>query len=125
MEQTKYLEPNISFSFEELAALLRSNTSCTDSTMLSNYSNIDKLTVKSFNIKSLPTTPSNSKAKSNQISKPIFHQRNNRSLNKDIKITPILKTHNKVEVVSQHARKKLPNFKSNISENLLDPIKLK
>lgn len=61
MEQSKYLDPHISFSFDELAGILRNNVSCTDSTRMSNISGFDKITSRGFNIKSLPNTPSNAK----------------------------------------------------------------
>lgn len=46
MEQSKYLEPKMSFSFDNLAAILRVGNSMTDSTHMSNISALDKLSVK-------------------------------------------------------------------------------
>ena len=52
MEQSKYLDPKISYCFDDLAGILRSNVSGTDSARISNISGIDKLSVKNYTLKS-------------------------------------------------------------------------
>ena len=125
MEQNKYLEPNISFSFEDLAVLLRSTVSCTDSTRLSNISNLDKLTIRDFNVKSLPTSPLNSKTKNFIANKTLINDKFKSKLNKDIKIFSTSRNNGKYRGISQNIKKKLTNFKYNYSESLLDPINIK
>lgn len=58
MEQSKYLDPKISFSFDDLAGILRSNNSCTESTRMSNISGIDKLSAKNYTMKSFSNNSS-------------------------------------------------------------------
>jgi len=63
MEQTKYLEPKLSFSFDDLAGLLRSTGNLSDSTRMSCISAADRINVKRKNYKSLPISPKGNKAK--------------------------------------------------------------
>ena len=52
MEQSKYLNPKISFNFDELAGYLRTQVSWTDSAKMSNISGLDKLSNKNYTLKS-------------------------------------------------------------------------
>ena len=47
MEQSKYMNPKLSYSFEELAGILRNRVSSTDTTFMSNISSINSFTKKS------------------------------------------------------------------------------
>lgn len=61
LEQTKYLEPKFSYSFDDLASLLKRNGGASDSTRMSRISAVDRLAPKSRDCRSMPTTPITSK----------------------------------------------------------------
>lgn len=57
MEQTKYLEPKLSYSFDDLTSLLKQSESYIDSSRLSKAQGIDKLNIKSIEVQPLVTSP--------------------------------------------------------------------
>ena len=61
MEQTKYLDPKFSYSFDDLTGLLKSNGDLSDSTRISRISAAERINVKRKNYKSLPISPKRSR----------------------------------------------------------------
>lgn len=121
MEQSKYLEPKISYSFDELAGLLRSNNSCTESTHMSNITNLDKLTVRDFNVKTTPNTPSTTK-KLKFSNKKSTNKAKLKSAEKDaFRLTSVPKANNTFNIgAEKHAfprKQQLPRLAGNLGNS--------
>jgi len=63
MEQTKYLEPKFSYSFDDLAVILKSSGSVSNCTKISRISAVERMTAKKRHFKSVPPTPKESPRK--------------------------------------------------------------